>query len=160
VHTKHDFSPQVPFLRFAQRTCPIHYFRSKTHVWGGFAQFCCRTSLILKTGVGVHTKHKFLPPEPFLRFFNEHAQTTTLGPKLMFGVVSLNFFAARHSFRKWVSGCIQSMSFCHRNHFFVFRNEHAQSTTLGPKLMFGGFHAISLPHVTHFENGCRGAYKA
>jgi hypothetical protein len=34
-------------------------------------------------------------------------------------------------------GCIQSMSFCHRNHFFVFRNEHAQSTTLGPKLMFG-----------------------
>jgi hypothetical protein len=138
----------------------FHYFRSKTHVWGGFAQFCCRTSLILKTGVGVHTKHKFLPPEPFLRFFNEHAQTTTLGPKLMFGVVSLNFFAARHSFRKWVSGCIQSMSFCHRNHFFVFRNEHAQSTTLGPKLMFGGFHAISLPHVTHFENGCRGAYKA
>jgi hypothetical protein len=34
-------------------------------------------------------------------------------------------------------GCIQSMSFCHRNQFFVFRNEHAQSTTLGPKLMFG-----------------------
>jgi hypothetical protein len=29
------------------------------------------------------------------------------------------------------------MSFCHRNHFFVFRNEHAKSTTLGSKLMFG-----------------------
>jgi hypothetical protein len=29
----------------------------------------------------------------------------------------------------------KSTSFCHRNHFFVFRNEHAQSTTLGPKLM-------------------------
>jgi hypothetical protein len=29
------------------------------------------------------------------------------------------------------------MSFRHRNHFFDFRNEHAQSTTLGPKLMFG-----------------------
>jgi hypothetical protein len=55
----------------------------------------------------------------------------------MFGVVSRNFVAARHPFRKRVSGCIQSTSFCHWNHFFVFRNEQAQSTTLGPKLMFG-----------------------
>jgi hypothetical protein len=68
VHTKHEFLPPEPFLRFSQRTCPIHYFRSKTHLWGGFAQFLCRTSPILKTGVGVHTKHEFLPPEPFLRF--------------------------------------------------------------------------------------------
>jgi hypothetical protein len=119
VHTKHEFLPPEPFLRFSQRTCPIHYFRSKTHVWGGFSQFCCRTSPIPKTGVGcikarvfatgtissflqrtcpihyfrskthvwggfsqfrcrtspipktvvgVHTKHEFLPPEPFLRF--------------------------------------------------------------------------------------------
>jgi hypothetical protein len=67
VHTKHEFSPPKPFLRFSQRTCPIHYFMSKTHVWGGFAQFCCRTSPIPKTGVGVHTKHEFLPLEPILR---------------------------------------------------------------------------------------------
>jgi hypothetical protein len=73
----------------------------------------------------------------FFVFHNEHAQSTTLGPKLMFGVVSRNSVAARHPFRKRVSGCIQSMSFRHRNHFFVFHNEHAQSTTLGPKLMFG-----------------------
>jgi hypothetical protein len=91
---------------------------------------------------------------------NEHAQSPTLGPKLMFGVVSRNFVAARHPFRKRVSGCIQCTSFCHQNHFVVFCNEHAQSTTLGPKLMFGWFRAISLPHVIHFENGCRGAYKA
>jgi hypothetical protein len=52
VHTKHDFSPPEPFLRFSQRTSPIHYFRSKTRVWGGFAQFRCRTSPIPKTGVG------------------------------------------------------------------------------------------------------------
>jgi hypothetical protein len=68
VHTKHEFLPPEPFLSFSQRTCPIHYFRSKTHVWGGFAQFRCRTSPIMKTVVMVHTKHKFLPPEPFLRF--------------------------------------------------------------------------------------------
>src|SRR5688572_31713360 len=81
---KHEFLPPEPFLRFLQRTCPIHYFRSKTHVWGGFSQFRCRTSPIPKMGVG----------------------------------------------------CIQRTSFCHRNHFFVFRNEHAQSTTLCPKLIF------------------------
>jgi hypothetical protein len=72
----------------------------------------------------------------FFVFRNEHAQSTTLGPKLMFGLVSSNFVAARHPFRKRVSGWIQSTSFRHRNHFSVFRNEHAQSTTLGPKLMF------------------------
>jgi hypothetical protein len=160
VHTKHEFLPPEPFLHFLQRTCPIHYFRSKTHVWGGFAQFRCRTSHIPKTGIRVHTKHEFLPPEPFFVFCNEHAQSTTLGPKLMFGLVSRNFVASRHPFRKGVSGCIQSTSFYYLNHFFVFRNDHAQSTTLGPKLMFGGFHAISLPHVTHCENGYRGAYKA
>jgi hypothetical protein len=189
VHTKHEFLPPEPFLRFLQRTCPIHYFRSKTHVWGGFAQFRCRTSPIPKMGVGVHIKHKFLPPEPFFCFSQrtcpihyfrskthvwvgfsqfcyrtspipervlgcieitsfchrnhffvfhyEHAQSTTLGPKLMFEEVSRNFVAARHLFQKLVSGCIQIMSFCNRNHFFIFRNEHAQSTTLGPKLMFG-----------------------
>jgi RNA polymerase subunit RPABC4/transcription elongation factor Spt4 len=68
MHTKHEFLPPEPFLPFSQRTCPIHHFRSKTHVWGGFAQFRCRTSPSLKTVVGVHTKHEFLPPEPFLRF--------------------------------------------------------------------------------------------
>jgi hypothetical protein len=68
VHTKHEFLPPEPFLRFSQRTCLIQYFRSKTHVWGGFSQFRCRTSPIPKTGVMVHTKHEFLPPEPFLCF--------------------------------------------------------------------------------------------
>jgi hypothetical protein len=157
---KHEFLPPETFLRFSQRTCPIHYIRSKTHVWGGSAQFRCHTSLFPKTGVAVHTKHEFLPPEPFLCFSQRTCQSTTLGPKHKFGVVSRNFVAGRHPFRKRVSGCIQSMSFFHRNHFFVFRNEHAQSTTLGPKLMFGWFRAISLPHVTHSKNGRRGCIQA
>jgi hypothetical protein len=58
----------------------------------------------------VHTNHEFLPPEALL-FGNEQAQSTNLSPKLKFGVVSQNFVAARHPFRKRVSGCIQSMSF-------------------------------------------------
>jgi hypothetical protein len=137
VHTKHEFLPPEPFLRFSLRTCPIHYFRFKTHVWGGFAQFYCRTSPIPKTGVGCIQSTSFCHWNHFFVFLNEHAQSTTLGPKLMFGVVLRNFVVARHPFRKRVSGCIQSTSFCQQNYFFVFRNEHAQSTTLGPKLMFG-----------------------
>jgi hypothetical protein len=85
---------------------------------------------------GVHKSTSFCHQNHFFFFRNEHAQSTTLGPKPMFGVVSRNFVAARHPFRKRVSGCIQCTSFCHQNYFFVFRNEHAQSTTLGPKLMF------------------------
>jgi hypothetical protein len=156
VHTKHEFLPPEPILRFSLRTCPIHYFRSKTHVWGGFAQFRCRTSPIPKTGVGVHTKHEFSPPEPFLRFSQRTCPIHYFRSKthVWGGVVSRNFVAARHPFRKRVSGCIQSMSFRHRNHFFVFLNEHAQSTTLGKNSCLGWFRAISLPHVTHSENGC------
>jgi hypothetical protein len=137
VHTKHEFLPPEPFLRFSQRTCAIHYFRSKTHVWGGFAQFRCRTSPIPKTGIGCIQSTSFCHRNHFFVFRNEHAHSTTFGPKLMFGLISRNFVVARHRFRKRVPGCIQSTSFCHRNRFFVFRNEHAQSTTLGPKLMFG-----------------------
>ena len=73
----------------------------------------------------------------FLFLCNEHAQSTSLGPKVMFGVVSRHFVAARDPLRKRVSGWIHGMSLCPRNHFLFFRNEHAQSTSLGPKLMFG-----------------------
>jgi hypothetical protein len=140
VHTKHEFWPSEPFLRFLQRTCPIHYFRSQTHVCGGFAQFRCRTSPIPKTVVGVHTKHEFLPPEPYLRFSQRTCPNHYFRSKTHVCVVPRNFFAARHPFRKRVSGCIQSMSFCHRNHFFVFRNEHAQTTNFRSKThVWGGF---------------------
>jgi hypothetical protein len=160
VHTKHGFFPPKPFLCFSQRTCLIHYFRSKTHVWGGFPQFRCRTSPIPKTGVGCIQSTSFCYRNHFFVFRNEHVQSTTLGPKLMFGVVSRNFVVARHPFRKRVSGCIQSTSFCHRNHFFVFRNEHAQSTTLGPKLMFGVVSHNFVVARHPFRKRVSGAYKA
>jgi hypothetical protein len=96
-------------------------------MFGVVSQLCCRTSPIPKTGVGVHTKHEFLPPEPFRRFLQRTCPIHYFRSKTHVWVVSRNFVAARHPFRKWVSGCIQSTSFRHRNHFFVFRNEHAQS---------------------------------
>jgi hypothetical protein len=90
-------------FRFSQRTCPIHYFRSKTDIWGGFAQFRCRTSPIPKTGVGCIQSTSFCHWNHFFVFRNKHAQSTTLGSKLMFGVVLRNFVVARHPFRKRVS---------------------------------------------------------
>jgi hypothetical protein len=114
VHSMNEFLPPEPIVCFLQQTCPIHYFRSKTHVWRGFAQFHCRTSPVPETGIGMHTNNEFLQTEPFLCLRNEHAQSTTLRPKPMFVVVSRNFVDARHPLRKRVSGCIQSTSFCHR----------------------------------------------
>jgi RNA polymerase subunit RPABC4/transcription elongation factor Spt4 len=129
--------PPEPILRFSQRTCPIHYFMSKTHVWCGFALFHCRTSPIPKTGVVVHTKHEFLPPEPFLRFSQRTCPIHYFRSTTHVWVGFAQFHCHTSPILKTGVGCIQSMSFRHRNHFFVFRNEHAQSTTLGPKLMFG-----------------------
>jgi hypothetical protein len=137
VSGKHEFLPPEPFLRFSQRTCPIHYFRYKTHVWGGFAHFRCHTSPIPKTGVGVHTKHEFLPPEPFLRFSQRTCSIHYFRSKTHVWGGFSQFRCHTSPIPKTGVGWIQSTSFCHRNHFFVFRNEHAESTTLGPKLMFG-----------------------
>ena len=104
----------------------------------------------------------------FFFFRNEHAQSTNLGPKLISGVVSCHFVAARDPFGKRAFLCIQRMSLCHWNHFFFFRNEHAQSTTFGPKVKIavvsrhfvaardpfgkpaGCIHGMSLCHRNHF----------
>jgi hypothetical protein len=157
VHTKHEFSPPEPFLRFSQRTCPIYYFRSKTHVLGGFAQFRCRTSPIPKTGVGVHTKHEFLPPVPFLRFSQRTCPIHYFRSKTHVWGGFAQFHCRTSPIPKTGVGCIQSTSFCHRNHFFVFLNEQAQSTTLDPKLMFRvvsrNFVAARYPFRKHLS-GC------
>jgi hypothetical protein len=134
---KHKFLPPEPFLHLAQRTCPIHYFRSKTHVWGCFAQFRCRTSPIPKTDFGVHSKHKFWPPEPFLRFSQKICPLNYFRSKTHVWGGFAQFRCRTSPIPKTGVGLHKSTSFCHWNHFFVFRNEHAQSTTLGPKPMFG-----------------------
>ena len=64
-------------------------------------------SLILaKTGIKVHLMNEFLAPELFLVFSNEHAQSTTLGPKLMFSKVSRHFVDAPDPLQKLESACI------------------------------------------------------
>src|SRR6185503_3803535 len=54
VHLMHEFLPLELCLVFLHRTCPIHYFRSKTHVFEGFAQFRRCTRPVAETSIGVH----------------------------------------------------------------------------------------------------------
>ena len=46
---------------FSVKTHPIHYFRSKTHILGGFAPFVCHKSTVAKSGPGMPFSHGFGP---------------------------------------------------------------------------------------------------
>ena len=116
VHLMHEFMPPGPFLEFQQPTCPIHFFRSKTHVLCGFTQFRCRTGQITKTGYWLHTRLSH-----YSETFNQAIHTMSF---------------VKRAIAKTSVGCIQGTSLCLRNRFLFFCNEHAQSTTVGPKLMF------------------------
>ena len=70
VRLIHEFMPSKPFLVSSQRTCPIHYFGSKTLV-----------SAAYKARVYASGTVSYF-------FSNEQAQSTIVGPKLMFRVVS------------------------------------------------------------------------
>jgi hypothetical protein len=135
VHTSHEFLPPKPFLR-TNVPNPLNWVQN-TCLGVVSCHFRYRTSPIPKTGMGCIHGMSFYHQNHFFVFRNECAPSNTLGLKHMFGVVSRHFVASRHPFRKWGSRCIQSISFCHWNHLFVFRNKRAQSTTLGPKFMFG-----------------------
>ena len=69
VHTMHHF--MLPKLRlvFSQRTCPIHFFRAKTHVPGGYARFRCRKYPLRSLVPGVHTMYHFVLPKLRLVFW-------------------------------------------------------------------------------------------
>ena len=116
VHLMHEFMPPGPFLEFQQPTCPIHFFRSKTHVLCGFTQFRCRTGQITKTGYCLHTRLSH-----YSETFNQAIHTMSF---------------VKRAIAKTSVGCIQGTSLCLRNYFLFFCNQHAQSTTVGPKLMF------------------------
>ena len=125
VHLMHEFMPPEPFIVFQQRTCPIHYFSSKSHVFEGFAPFCRRTRPVAGTSIGVQLIEclkilcclqklvsrciyctSLYLQNRFLFSSNEHAQSTTLCPKLMFSKVSHHFVDAPDPLRKLVSACI------------------------------------------------------
>ena len=103
VHLMHEFMPPKPFLILSQ---PTHYFMSKTHVLGGSMPFRSHTWHDAKIGIEVHLMHEFMHLDLFLVFCSKHAQSTTLGPKLMFSKVLRHFVDAHDLLRKLVSACI------------------------------------------------------
>jgi len=72
----------------------------------------------------------------FWVFRPKRIQSTTLGPRLMFWVVSPHLVAASAPWRNRVLGCRFGTSSGQRNFFRDFLTKCFQSTTLGPKLMF------------------------
>ena len=68
VHTMHHFV--LPKLRLvcSQRTCPIHFFRPKTKILGGFARFRCQVVQVVRSVCGVHKKHHLVLPNLHLVF--------------------------------------------------------------------------------------------
>jgi uncharacterized membrane protein len=153
VHTNSVFVTGTISSFFATNM-RIHYFRSKTHVWVGFTQFRCRMSPIPKTNIGC-IQTQFLPPEPFLRFSQRTCLIHYFRSKTHVWIVSRNFVAARHPFRKRVPGCIQSTSFLPLEPFLRFSQRTCPIHNISSKTHVGCFRAISLPHVTHSENGYR-----
>jgi hypothetical protein len=152
-------SSSEPFIRFSQRTCPIHYFRSKTHVWGGFAQFRCRTSPIPKTGVGVHTSTSFRP-EPFLRFSQRTIPVNNFRSKTHVWGGFAQFRCRTSPIPKTVVGVLTKHEFLPPEPILRFSQQTCPIHYFWSKThVWGWFRAISLPHVTHSENGCRGAKK-
>jgi hypothetical protein len=78
----------------------------------------------------------------------------------MFGVVPRNFVAACHPFRKRVSGFIKARVFATETISSFFTTNNPNPLLYVQNSCLGWFLAISLSHVTHSENGCRGAYQA
>ena len=91
---------------FVVTNMPNPLFQSKTHVLGGFMPFRSRTWHVAKTGIVAHLMHEFMPLDLFLVFCSKHAQSTTLGLKLMFWMVSCHFVAQPDPLQKFVSGGI------------------------------------------------------
>ena len=64
----HEFGPMKLFLFFPAKMDPIHYFRSKTHVLGGFAPFGSNKCSFAKSGPGMPFWHEFGLIKLLLRF--------------------------------------------------------------------------------------------
>src|SRR6185503_2206071 len=122
-------------LVFSQRTCPIDFFRPKTNFLGGFVRFRCREVPVVRSGFGVHKMHHFVLPKLRFVFSQRTYPIHFFRPKTMFlgGFArfrcrevpcEIGFWGAYNAplYATEVASC--------------FLNEHAQSTSLGPKLSF------------------------
>ena len=116
---------------FLATNMPIHYFRSKTHVFEGFAPFRRCTRPVAETRIGVHLiECCFFQNSRTLDILLERFQCTPLGPKLTFWVFAHHFGALKCQFG-------------------------FAPHTLRLNSCFRWSHAISLSNLTHCENQYR-----
>ena len=133
VHSMHHLVLPKVCLVFLQGTCPSHFFRAKTHVLGGFGGFCSRKVPVAKYGVVVQTMHHFVLPKVCLVF--SQCPIHFFRPKTQVLGGFVRFRCRKVPLAKSGVGV-------HAMHHFVlpmvclfFRNEYAQSNSLGLKLM-------------------------
>src|SRR6185503_14143851 len=132
----HEFGLTKLLSSFSVKKHPIHYFRSKTHVLGGFAPFGCRKCTVATSGPRMPFCHEFAPTKLLSSSWSKHMQSTTLGPKLAFWLVSHRLVAASAPLRHRVLGCRFATSSGRQNCCRVFQSKNIQSTTFGQKLTF------------------------
>ena len=135
VHKMHHF--MLPKLRlvFSQRTCPIYFFRPKTKL-GGFARFRCREVPVVRLGFGVRKMHHFVLSKFRLVFSQRTCRIHFFRPKTKFLGDFARFRSREVQVVRSGFGCIKCTTLCFRSRVLFFRNELAQSTSLGPKLSF------------------------
>ena len=101
----HEFGATKLLPCFSAKAHPIHDFRSKTHVLGGFATFGCRKCTIAKSDPRMPFYYEFRPMKLFSRFFPKCIQLTLFGPKLMFWAVLHHLVAASAPLQNRNLGC-------------------------------------------------------
>ena len=94
----HEFGPTKLLSSFLAKMHPIHYFRSKTHVLGGFAPYGCRKCTVAKSGPRMSFWHEFRPTKLFSRFSTKthpihyvRSETHVLGGFAPFGSSKCSF---------------------------------------------------------------------
>ena len=157
----------------------MHSSRSKTHNLVIFRQFRCSTTpfgfaphtLRLKLVFRVVSRHFVAAPDPLWKSvsgaFNAWVYTSESiscfsqrtctihyfgSKKLMFWVVPSHFVAALDMLQKPYRGAFNARVYASRTVSWFFCSKHAQSTTLGQKLIFWMVSRILLPHLSYCGN--------
>ena len=124
------------FFSFPDKTHPIHYFRSKTHVLGGFAPFGCRKCTVAKSDPRMPFYYAFRPMKHLSRFSAKIHPIHSVWSKAHV----LGSFAPFGSRKCTIAKSGRGMLFGHElgpmEYFLVFQTKRIQSTTLCPKLTF------------------------
>ena len=102
---RHELGPMKLFLSFPDKTHPIHYFRSKTHVLGGFPPFGCRKCSVVKSGPMMLFWHEFRPTKLLSCFSAKAHPIHDFRSKTHVWVVLQHLVAASTPLRNRILGC-------------------------------------------------------